>query len=295
MSNRDEVKYLVEALNLNKKVHYDDFFVFRFEDCKDISPEIDNPRYKQYFDISISKHDKGVLMVGSESYTNLDNTISFIPPGQLFSYHIPDGESQTEGICIMFKSSFFQGNNDIYNIISRFPFFNIRTIPLYKLDKQQQDRLYNLFEEIHTEYDKNDYASKEIIYSYLLIILNMINRIIFKDLEPVEFTRHTRVAVQFENIVMRNVLRSNNISDYSRHMNISEVYLRECVRKTTGKSPKQIINNHRILNAKALLHQSSMTVSEISFKLGFDEPTNFIKFFKRYTSITPKQFRDSAK
>jgi AraC-like DNA-binding protein len=54
---------------------------------------------------------------------------------------------------------------------------------------------------------------------------------------------------------------------------------------------KRVIVERIVLEAKRLLARSALTVAAISHQLGFDEPTNFVKYFKRETGTTPAQFR----
>ena len=58
-----------------------------------------------------------------------------------------------------------------------------------------------------------------------------------------------------------------------------------------GKSPKEMIDDRVVLEAKRLLLYSDSSVKEISHELGFDEPTNFIKYFRKHVAQTPNTFR----
>jgi AraC family transcriptional activator of pobA len=54
-----------------------------------------------------------------------------------------------------------------------------------------------------------------------------------------------------------------------------------------GKAPKQLIDDRILLESKRLLIHTNATIKEIGFELGFIEPTNFIKFFRKYERMTP--------
>jgi AraC family transcriptional regulator, transcriptional activator of pobA len=60
-----------------------------------------------------------------------------------------------------------------------------------------------------------------------------------------------------------------------------------------GKSPKVIISERVLLEIKRLLVHTNQSIKEIGFDLGFNEPTNFIKYFRQQTGQTPSEFRDS--
>ena len=63
--------------------------------------------------------------------------------------------------------------------------------------------------------------------------------------------------------------------------------------KILGSTPKKIIDDRIMLEAKRLLAHSSESVKEISYSLGFDEPTNFVKYFRKHHLSTPIEFRES--
>jgi AraC family transcriptional regulator, transcriptional activator of pobA len=59
-----------------------------------------------------------------------------------------------------------------------------------------------------------------------------------------------------------------------------------------GKTPKEIIDDRILLEAKRILAHTTESIKEISYYLGFEEPTNFIKYFKKHASVTPTEFRE---
>ena len=58
-----------------------------------------------------------------------------------------------------------------------------------------------------------------------------------------------------------------------------------------NKPVKTYINDSLILEIKRLLMNTSLSIKEISYKTGFEDPTNFVKYFKKYTELTPIDFR----
>ena len=61
------------------------------------------------------------------------------------------------------------------------------------------------------------------------------------------------------------------------------------------KTPKQIIDERIVLESKRLLVHSSMAIKEVAYELGYDEPTNFVKYFRKHTALTPSEFREQFK
>ncbi len=83
------------------------------------------------------------------------------------------------------------------------------------------------------------------------------------------------------------------VTPYARHLGYSTKSLDRACRATSDATAKRMIVERIILEAKRILAHSSDPVARVSDDLGFDEPTNFVKYFKRATNLTPTRFRDS--
>ena len=70
-----------------------------------------------------------------------------------------------------------------------------------------------------------------------------------------------------------------------------EKQLASAVRQAVGMTPKAYLDQRRLLEAKRLLSFSELSIKEVAFKLGFDEPTNFNKFFRKHADLSPGDFR----
>ena len=80
-------------------------------------------------------------------------------------------------------------------------------------------------------------------------------------------------------------------SDFAQQLNIHVNHLNRSVKEVTGKTTGEVIAERFLLEAKRLLQHSPLSISEISYALGFSEPTRFNAFFKRHTNLAPTAFR----
>ncbi len=103
------------------------------------------------------------------------------------------------------------------------------------------------------------------------------------------------VCNRYIEIVFENFHLNHSLGDYAAQINISEERLRRIVKRHTGKSPVEWINEARILEAKSLLFNTDLTVSEISMRVGVEDPAYFSRLFKKSTSMTPIQYRTARK
>lgn len=86
-------------------------------------------------------------------------------------------------------------------------------------------------------------------------------------------------------------MRNSTAKDYAAHLKISHKHLNTICKYATGKTSKQYIDSNIIIEIKRWLSSSSHSVKELTYKFGFDEPTNFLKYFKKHTGKTPIQFK----
>lgn len=81
------------------------------------------------------------------------------------------------------------------------------------------------------------------------------------------------------------------IEDYATGLGISSGHLNRICKDVSGLSPKDVVSNFFIDEAKFYLRNFDMTIAEVSFELDFEDPAYFTRLFKKKTNLTPKEFR----
>lgn len=82
-----------------------------------------------------------------------------------------------------------------------------------------------------------------------------------------------------------------HIKDFAAHLFIHPTHFSNTIKLTTGHSPCHFAEQRVMDEAKKMLAETDKPINEISYKLTFNDPTNFTKFFKSFEGITPRQFR----
>lgn len=100
-----------------------------------------------------------------------------------------------------------------------------------------------------------------------------------------------RLAARFRDLVELRFRSEDNIADLARTLAVSEKQLRLACQKATGLSPLQHVRGRRLLEARRLLIYSAMTIAEIGYSLGFDDPAYFSRFFSTQVGIAPADYR----
>ena len=108
-----------------------------------------------------------------------------------------------------------------------------------------------------------------------------------------DISRPAQISHEFRKLLLQNIQLQKGPSYYACQLNISESYLNEAIKKTTGFTVTYLIQQQIMLEAKRLLCFSKLNVKEIAHALGYDDHTYFSKLFKQSTQLTPLEFRDS--
>ena len=122
--------------------------------------------------------------------------------------------------------------------------------------------------------------------SLLRVLLLQADRLLAGRVDPLP-----AALERFFTILEADHARTRSVAHYAREAGVSKRRLGELLAERTGKSTKEIIDERVILEAKRLLAHTDLTVKELSARLAFDEPTNFVKFFRHRTGQTPLDFR----
>lgn len=171
-----------------------------------------------------------------------------------------------------------------------------------------------IFEKPVLQLDKKAF---ELMYSYIRIIIkakNISNNIVTQEQAALTFTqlilglgnlikngksvnqqynRNQEIVKELVRTVVMNYHTERNVSFYADKMHLSPQHLSTTIKKITGKTLTDIISSFIINDAKAKLKSTEMTIQEIAYSLNFPDISFFGKYFKRYTGMSPKQYRNT--
>ncbi len=199
------------------------------------------------------------------------------------------------GVVILFTEPFFYQSDLDFKYLKNNALFR-DSAALVQLDADAPTQvLTTLMEMIQDEYRKpQDQFQKQILQNYLHNFLMLNERI---HLTNEAGTFNTGIdwdyLIAFKRLLNEHFSVEKQVAFYAKKLNISEKRLSLASKKIIGKTPKELIIERVLLESKRLLVNTNITIKEIAFELGFDEPGNFNKYFKKYTAKTPLEFRDS--
>ena len=198
----------------------------------------------------------------------------------------------------------YSPNFDGINIVLSKRFIDILNLPGWQ---QQYMKLYNNpLNEISTEALRHlqifytilhKAASDEENPFRLQVIENLIRVFYyggiskFRKFEDSSTTPKNSIVERFMELVQEHYREERLIGFYADKLCITPKYLSKLVKENTGRSAGEWIDNHVILEARAMLQSSDMTIQQIAASLNFPNQSFFGKYFKRATGLSPKQYR----
>jgi AraC-like DNA-binding protein len=117
----------------------------------------------------------------------------------------------------------------------------------------------------------------------------------YKNLPKGTQSKHEEYVEQFWELVQKNYKTERQIGFYADKMCLTPKYLSKIIRTNTGKSANSWIDEYVILEAKALLKSTNLTVQQISDELNFVDQSIFGKYFKRREGVSPKEYKGEMK
>ncbi|MBB6240269.1 AraC-like DNA-binding protein [Pedobacter sp. AK013] len=205
-----------------------------------------------------------------------------------------DCQHKHEGKLLLFTGSFFNKTaEDAKYLHSTILFNDFLDIPV--IGVKTNASLQTIFGAIETELTKdNDSYHYDLLHNLLHNLLLLSER----ERRKQGFKELTKSADLDYTVLFRDLLAAQfktlkSVSGYASQMNVSEKRLTAATTKTMDKSPKTIINERVMLEAKRLLIHTNRSIKEVGYDLGFEEPTNFIKYFRKHTEKTPIEFREA--
>ena len=133
---------------------------------------------------------------------------------------------------------------------------------------------------------------------FMVFLLKVKEFLMQDDSFKVAYDRDSEIVNQFkkdlESAFRSDILKNGalQVGTFAEAQQLHPAYFSTVIKTKTGKSANRWIQNKITTEAQALLSKSSTPVKEIAYRLGFNEPTHFSKFFKKQTGLTPNQYRN---
>jgi len=194
---------------------------------------------------------------------------------------------------IINKSNISDKDKIIYTI----PRTNFRKIfiPRYSKLNYSKNEIYTLMEKAIDEKNYTTLTSELTIALYISQVFTLITKQVLADhgFDSLLYSKGQIPKVLQESMlyIHKNYTKALLVNEIAKKLNITPQYLTRLFKDNMGKSTVQYINGLRISKSKELIRRSTMTMQEITYSIGLDNPYYFSRLFKKYEGITPSAYK----
>ena len=265
----------------------------------DFSKAAPRKRYKMYmglYVVILKDVDCGDVTYGRANYDYQEGTLVFFSPGQVAGVR-NDGFFQPQGHALVFHPDFIKGTSLGRNI-HEYGFFSYNVNEALHLSQRERQIVLDSFTKIRYELEHAiDKHSKTLVVSTIELFLNYCQRFYDRQFITREDV-HKGILEKFEDL-LNNYFRSATLPETglpgvafcADALHLSPNYFGELIKKETGKSAHDYIQEKVIDMAKEKIFDPNKSVSEIAYELGFKYPQHFTRLFKQKTGQTPQAYR----
>jgi AraC-like DNA-binding protein len=227
------------------------------------------------------------MSIGNETYTIQPQQLLVVRAGQVYSFQPGD---QNTGFLLHFHDNMLLGKTGSPEAPTAFEFLQFWGQPFVELDAATGGFVENLLRRLCAEYAAQGLRYPNILRAYLLALLYELSRTYAEAPTPPQSSA-LAITNRFKQLVATSLKLPHSVSEYAARLHITPNHLTKSVRSTTGKSPTKWLEETIVLEAKALLFQSSLSVSEIASEVGVADPSYFSRLFKKHAGVSPLAFR----
>ena len=253
------------------------------------------PHCHDFFEMIWLPIGRGQVQSDLRSFPVEPRTLFFAAPGQVHSWQLTE---PAEGEIVSFTHDFFMVNSENPGLFGRLPFLHANvTNPILQLNEAEGATMDDLFRQLRAAAADPAPGRDDLVRAFVTIILTVTRRVWLRchagdaEISPRE---GDLLASRFRLSLEENFPHMLTVQEYADLLHVSRSHLNEELRRQSGRSASEIIHERILLEAKRLLVHSSLTISEIAYRLRFQDPSYFGRFFRKCTGRTPGMFRETT-
>lgn len=221
----------------------------------------------------------------SQDYALTDGHLLFAMPNQILTP--PAKPDNLKYFKLLFDE------NTLALLPQQFPFLvNPLNAPTIILESPAKERVIKVFEILNQVLYQDKYGTDtEIILAYLNSLLSELNSAYFRNREPANILNaNLSKFIEFKLVVETSLTEQPSINSIAEKLALSTNSLYRIVKEYTGTSPKDYFINRLITEAQRKLRYSNISIKELAYELGFNDPDYFSRLFKKSTGKSASEF-----
>lgn len=234
----------------------------------------------------------GFHTIDFTDYSFKKGSVITIRKDQIHKFH---KNEHVQGSILLFTDEFLVSYLEELEALKSLQLFNeLLGDPKLQLSDMALTEMLSIINRLRKEYfNPNDEYTMGIIRSELHILIAKLYRIKSLDNNASNQNRYLSQFIDFQNLVEKHASKLNKVSDYAKLIGVSSKTLNTTTKRIVNKTAKEFVDDICTKQIKRLLINTELSIKEIAHESGFEESTNFYKYFKRQTQLTPEQFRST--
>lgn len=237
----------------------------------------------------------GKFRYGQGYYDFDEGSMVFTAPNQVVgSTAVYQGN---EGYSLIFHQDFLQGF-PLAAKIRQYGFFAYASNEALHLSEQERTTVSSIFSIIQDELNSRiDDFSQEVVIAQIELLLSYAKRF-YKRQFLTRQTAGSELLAQFEKLLNAYFNEDSTgsygvptVQYFAEQLNYTPNYLSDMLRSLTGLNAQQHIHEKLIEKSRELLSTTTLSISEVAYRLGFEHSQSFSRLFKMKTKVSPVQYR----
>lgn len=254
-------------------------------------------RYPIRFDglyIGLREKGKARFSINLKEFEVSENDLVICSPGDLVQASLQDGIHLVQSMMI--SSHFLK---EMYISLNSFmPFFaSQKEHPVFHLTDNEMEELKSYFLLIKDNIENDDYFRTDITKRLLAAYLYKLGSTLYRHRPELQaeaakpLKREEILFKEFIRLVSEHHRKERRVDFYAEQLFLSPKHFSTVIKKVSGKTAGQWIDDYVVLEAKTLLKYSAMSIQEVAYYMNFPNPSFFGKYFKQHTGMSPSEYK----
>ncbi|MXV15656.1 helix-turn-helix domain-containing protein [Hufsiella ginkgonis] len=253
-----------------------------------------------FYSIALKRVPDARIKYGQQVSDFDDGVLFFMAPGQVFTVEVVGSrEHRPTGWMILFHADLLWGTH-LAKVIKQYDFFDYSLYEALHVSEAEENTLNAISAQLAVEANANiDRFTQQVIIAQLELLLSYSERFYQRQFITRKAVSH-EILNRLEDLIGEYFQNGHladkglpTVSYIAEKLNISAGYLTGMLKSLIDQSTQQYLHGKLIDLAKEKLSTTSLSVSEISYELGFEHLQSFSRLFKTKTNLSPKEFRES--
>lgn len=241
-----------------------------------------------FFYILVLEKGQGEHHIDFTSYPISDYTIFFMRPGQVHRLLLSNG---SKGFVIQFTKDFYAPlETTAHQVLRRASSKNHCRIDSDRF-KKISSTLATIFEEYSTRQERYSEVIRASLYIFFIDLLRVAKNPETSLSADSEY-RQQRLE-ELQELIEQHASSNKQVTFYAEKLRLTPYQLNAITKTMLDKTCSEVIDEYLILEAKRQLLATSNQVNQIGWDLGFEDPSYFIRFFRKHTGQSPEAFRSN--